>query len=89
MGFGARKAQRVRFEGGYDAVMVATDGTWRRSCKMRDVSATGARLKVEGTNEDVPGGEFLLFLSTNGRVNRRCEVIRLTGDEIGVRFLKN
>jgi len=87
MGYGARKAQRVRFTAARDVVMVAIDGAWRRPCRLLDMSATGARLVVEGTVDDARLTEFFLFLSADGRVNRRCEFIRMEGDEVGVRFL--
>ena len=43
------KAWRVVFERGYDAHMMAIDGTWRWSCIIEDVSDTGAKLSVEGS----------------------------------------
>lgn len=43
-----RKSRRVVFERGYDAHMMAIDGTWRRPCKVQDISDTGAKLGVEG-----------------------------------------
>jgi len=44
-----RKGERVTFERGIDAQMMGIDGTWRRECKMEDVSETGAKLTVEGS----------------------------------------
>lgn len=87
MSYGARKSDRVTFERGYDVSIVAIDGTWRRPCKLLDVSNTGARLLVEGSIEGLPLTEFFLLLSANGRANRRCELIRVNGDELGVHFL--
>jgi PilZ domain len=89
MSYGARKADRVTFARGYDVSIVASDGTWQRACKLLDVSTTGARLSVEGSIEGLKLAEFFLLLSANGRANRRCELIRVNGDEIGVHFLKN
>jgi hypothetical protein len=54
---------------------------------MLDVSATGARLIVHASIEGLQVKEFFLVLSPTGRVYRRCELIRVNGDEIGVRFL--
>jgi len=51
MAFGDRKADRVRFEHKCLVNLMGIDGTWRRSCVLLDVSATGARLEVEGTLE--------------------------------------
>jgi hypothetical protein len=64
------------------------DGTWRRDCMMIDVSQTGARLCVEGSLEGLDLKEFFLLLSSTGLAYRRCRLIRLAGDQIGVEFLR-
>lgn len=87
MGYGERKADRVRFEHRYPMNLMGVDGTWRRSCVMLDVSETGARLEVEGTLDVLRAQEFFLVLSTTGLAFRRCELIRIDGCEIGVRFV--
>lgn len=89
MNHGARKSLRVTLANGYDVSIIAIDGTWRRACKLLDISATGARLSVEGSIEGLKLAEFFLVLSANGRAYRRCELIRVNGDQIGVQFLKN
>ena len=81
-----RKAQRVVFERGYAANMMAIDGTWRQSCTVEDVSDTGAKLTVGGSIEDLNLKEFFLLLSTMGSVYRRCELAWVNGDQIGVHF---
>lgn len=87
MAFGDRKADRVRFEHERPVNLMGIDGTWRRSCVLLDVSATGARLQVEGPLEILGGKEFFLLLSSTGLAFRRCELIRVDGVEIGVRFV--
>jgi len=87
MAFGDRKADRVRFEHKCLVNLMGIDGTWRRSCVLLDVSATGARLEVEGTLELLGGKEFFLLLSSTGLAFRRCELIRVDGAEVGVRFV--
>jgi hypothetical protein len=72
---------------GFAVHMMAIDGTWRRNCELLDVSETGARLHVEGSIEGLNLKEFFLLLSATGLAYRRCELIRVNGDEIGVRFL--
>lgn len=64
------------------------DGTWRRDCKMLDVSETGALLRIEGRVAGLDLKEFFLLLSSTGLAYRRCELIRLNGDQVGVHFLK-
>ena len=83
-----RKSRRVVFERGYDAHMMAIDGTWRRSCSVADISDTGARLIVDGDIQGLNLKEFFLVLSSTGLAYRRCELTRVNGDEVGVNFLK-
>jgi hypothetical protein len=87
MGYGERKSDRVRFEHRYPMNLMGVDGTWRRSCVMLDVSETGAKLEVEGTLDVLRAQEFFLVLSSTGLAFRRCELIRIDGSEIGVRFV--
>jgi hypothetical protein len=88
MAYGDRKSERVDFERGIQVYMMGIDGTWRRNCLMVDVSQTGARLCVEGTLQGLDLREFFLLLSSTGLAYRRCRMIRLDGDQIGVEFLK-
>ena len=83
-----RKANRVVFERGFTANMMAIDGTWRRPCTMQDVSETGARLTVDGSIEGLQLKEFFLLLSTMGKAYRRCQLAWVNGNEVGVFFLK-
>ncbi|TKT71402.1 PilZ domain-containing protein [Afipia massiliensis] len=88
MAYGSRKSERVNFERGIDVHIMGIDGTWRRECTMCDVSQTGARLAVKGTTEGLDLKEFFLLLSATGLAYRRCELVRLSGDQIGVRFAR-
>ena len=81
-----RKSRRVVFERGYDAHMMAIDGTWRRACKVQDISDTGAKLGVEGSIDGLPLKEFFLVLSSTGLAFRRCELAWVNGDNLGVFF---
>jgi hypothetical protein len=83
-----RKAQRVVFERGYAAYMMAIDGTWRRACTMEDVSDTGAKLTIDGSIEGLHLTEFFLLLSSTGLAYRRCQLAWVNGDQVGVSFLK-
>ena len=67
--------------------MMGIDGTWRRYCMMIDVSQTGARLLIEGSLEGLDLKEFFLLLSSTGLACRRCRLVRVAGDQIGVEFL--
>jgi hypothetical protein len=87
MTWGDRKAERVRFEHRRPVNLMGVDGTWRRSCVLVDVSATGARLEVDGSLEVLQAHEFFLLLSSTGLAFRRCELVRVDGSEVGVRFL--
>ena len=87
MAYGDRKSERVIFDRGIPASMMGVDGTWRRGCKLVDVSQTGARLRIEGSLEGLDLKEFFLLLSSTGLAYRRCQLVRIAGDEIGVEFL--
>jgi hypothetical protein len=87
MSYGDRKSERVDFERGIPVYIMGIDGTWRRDCMMIDVSQTGARLQVEGSFEGLDLKEFFLLLSSTGVAFRRCQMVRVAGEEIGVKFL--
>jgi hypothetical protein len=80
--------ERVVFERGYDAHMMAIDGTWRRACRVQDVSEDGAKIAIEGSIVGLSLKEFFLLLSSTGLAYRRCELAWVNGGEIGVNFLK-
>jgi len=88
MAYGDRKSERVDFERGIHVYIMGIDGTWRRDCMMIDVSQTGARLRVEGSFEGLDLREFFLLLSSTGLAYRRCKMVRVAGDQIGIAFLK-
>ena len=83
-----RKSSRVEFSHGVSAQMMAIDGTWRRDCTMNDVSESGAKLTVDGSIEGLHLKEFFLLLSSTGLAYRRCEMVWLDGDKLGVNFIK-
>lgn len=87
MAFGDRKSERVDFQRGIRVYIMGIDGTWRRGCTMFDVSQTGARLCVDGSIQGLDLKEFFLLLSSTGLAYRRCKLVRVAGDQIGVAFL--
>jgi hypothetical protein len=88
MGKELRKTPRIGFERGVDVQIMGIDGTWRRSCRMMDVSEGGAMLVVAGSVGELDLKEFFLLLSSTGLAYRRCKMVRVNGDRIGVTFLK-
>lgn len=78
----------VTFEYPIPGHLMAIDGTRKRACTLRDVSENGATLVVEGSVEDLGLKEFFLLLSSTGLVYRRCELLRMNGDQMTVRFLR-
>jgi hypothetical protein len=68
--------------------MMAIDGTWRRPCCIKDVSENDATLSVEASFEGLALKEFFLLLSSTGLAYRRCQLARIQGDELEVRFLR-
>jgi hypothetical protein len=87
MAFGDRKNERVDFERGIPVFIMGIDGTWRRDCMMFDVSQSGARLCIKGSFEGLDLKEFFLLLSSTGLAYRRCRMVRVAGEQIGVEFL--
>jgi hypothetical protein len=67
------------------ARIVGTDGSALGSCVMIDISGTGARLKTD-TSKVLPD-EFILLLSHDGRLHRRCTVAWRSATDVGVRFV--
>ena len=87
MGVQKRKIDRVRFEFGYPARIVAIDGTWVRDCLIEDISPTGAKISLPGSVEGLNLAEFFLALSKTGAAHRRCRMVWLKGDTVGVSFV--
>jgi len=83
-----RKTNRVRLEHRHAVNLMGVDGTWRRSCVLIDVSATGAKIEVEGSIDVLQAKEFFLLLSSTGIAFRRCELVWIDGCNAGVRFVK-
>lgn len=88
MGKDLRRHARVDFERGMDVQIMSIDGTWCRACKMVDVSEGGALLAIEGGVAGLDLKEFFLLLSSAGRAYRRCRLVRVDGDHVGVSFVK-
>jgi hypothetical protein len=79
--------ERVTFGRGYSVWIMAIDGTWRRSCLLKAVSAVDADLTLEGSIEGLNLKEFFLLLSSTGLAYRRCELVKVNGADIEIRFL--
>lgn len=88
MGWSKRRDERVDFQHDINAKMVGIDGTWHRPCKVIDVSSSGARLNVEGEFKGLNLKEFFLLFSETGLAFRRCELVRVDSNVIGVQFIK-
>jgi hypothetical protein len=80
--------ERVTFSRGYGVCIMGIDGTWRRDCLLNAISDTDAILTVDGSIQGLNLKEFFLLLSSTGLAYRRCELVRVNGAEIDVRFLK-
>jgi hypothetical protein len=87
MRFDSRKALRVRMEHKQPVNLMGSDGTWRRSCFLLDVSETGAKIEVEGSLEVLQAKEFFMLLSSTGLAFRRCELVWIDGTMAGVHFI--
>jgi hypothetical protein len=80
-------AERVTFSRGYDVCIMGIDGTWRRNCVLNSISDTAAAVTVDGSVQGLNLKEFFLLLSSTGLAYRRCELVRINGAEMDIRFL--
>jgi len=87
MKFDGRKAARVRMDHRQPINLMGSDGTWRRSCVLLDVSQTGAKVEVEGTLDVLQAKEFFMLLSSTGLAYRRCELVWIDGTTAGIHFV--
>jgi hypothetical protein len=78
----------VTFGRGHNVWIMGIDGTWRRSCVLKGISTTDAQLTLDGSIEGLNLKEFFLLLSSTGLAYRRCELVRVNGPDIEIRFLK-
>ena len=81
-------AHAVAFERPLPANLMAIDGTWRRFCIVKEVSDRGAILELESSVQGLSLNEFFLVLSSRGLAYRRCELEKMNGAEMEVRFLR-
>ncbi len=77
-----RRNQRKPLE--RHAWVVREDGSFVGQCALGNISETGAKL-VFSVAPDLPD-EFVLRLSLDGRVARKCRVAWKTANEVGVAF---
>ncbi|KRP92334.1 pilus assembly protein PilZ [Bradyrhizobium yuanmingense] len=87
MKFDGRKAFRVKMDHRQPVNLMGSDGTWRRSCVLLDVSQTGAKVEVEGTLDVLQAKEFFMLLSSTGLAYRRCELVWIDGTTAGIHFV--
>jgi hypothetical protein len=87
MGDERRKSLRKSFS--HPANLLHPDGKPICGCTLRDISETGARLRIrEGgeKSDTLLPPKFILAISKSGNVFRRCELVWHNKNEIGVRF---
>jgi hypothetical protein len=83
-----QEGRRVTFERSLPAQMMAIDGTWCRSCIVKDVSQEDATLQVDASIEGLNLKEFFLLLSSTGLAYRRCQLDGVNGQELEISFVR-
>lgn len=78
-----RESKRRIFR--HTAMILNGDKSIFGPCTMLDVSANGAKIKLQ-VKDELPD-EFILLLSKGGEVSRRCKVAWRIGTEVGVQFV--
>jgi hypothetical protein len=81
---GENRASRRRLIN-HGARIAALDGTKLQSCRIIDISGTGARLGV--LQPEALPDQFLLLLSHDGKLHRICSVVWRRDKAIGVQFI--
>lgn len=81
-----RREKRIKFEPPLNATCVAVDGTGTTSCRVIEVSNSGAQLECPSLPPNA-AEFFLLFTSSLNPVYRRCERAWVRGIYVGVKFL--
>ena len=66
------------------AIAAFQDGRFTVACTVRDLSATGARLRVEGS---VPAPDKFVLVTEADHSEVDCEVVSRKGKDIGVKFV--
>jgi hypothetical protein len=84
---GSEKRKSPRKKVNTTAFLYTVGGEPLGACRLKDISAGGARF-AHTSPGDLPD-EFVLFLSKDGRVRRRCTVVWREGAQVGVRFVEN
>ncbi len=79
----------MHFQHEHAVTLMAVDGTWRRTCILKDASDTGARMDVDGSTDVLTSREFFMVLSSTGLAYRRCELVWINGSTVGVHFVLN
>jgi len=69
----------------HGARIAALDGSELQSCRIIDLSGTGARLGV--LQPEALPDQFLLLLSHDGKLQRICSVVWRREKAIGVQFI--
>jgi hypothetical protein len=69
----------------WTCVMSTPAGTLVAPCTVRDISMTGARISLDDAS--AAPDEFVLRLTRNGVIWRKCQTVWRDKIEIGVRFL--
>ena len=80
------KRKNLRRTVTYPAFLDLRDGPPARECTLCDASQEGAQLAVAEPHS-LPG-QFVLVLSSDRAVRRRCRVVWRTETQVGVKFLK-
>jgi hypothetical protein len=80
-----RKAQRRQIS--HPALILRPDGSAVGTCTLLDVSASGARLKMESV-PGVPAEVTLVLSRFYAPIQRKCLVVWRKDHQLGVRFVR-
>lgn len=79
----------MEFDQALGSIIMAADGTWTSNCRVDDISASGAKLKIFGhLNARMRTEEFFLLMTADGKVKRRAKLVWENSSELGVQFIR-
>jgi hypothetical protein len=77
----------TRFDPPLPARLMGVDGTWSRDCFLLEVSGNEVQFQFEASTDGTV--EFFLVLSACRQPSlRRCQLVWINGDRIGISFEK-
>ena len=88
MAINKRAGKRVGFDQSFGSTLMGVDGTWSLNCRVEDISASGAKVRIfSSIAAKMRAEEFFLMVTSDGKVKRRSKLVWDKGRNIGLEFI--